>query len=237
MIKPKPILRADGTHRAFFGRKAGKTLHPHQRDLFDNFLPTLKIELLENGSIDAQSFFATASDQLIIEIGYGGGEHLARIAAQNPDTNYIGCEVFNGAIGKMLEKIETENLTNIRLFTDDAYKLLAALPDDALDQAYLLYPDPWPKSKHHKRRFVSFTTLDELARVLKPGATFRFATDIEDYANWTMAHILRHPQFYWPQCDAGSWHQSYEGWQATRYEQKARKEGRMQSFYFTFVRR
>jgi tRNA (guanine-N7-)-methyltransferase len=106
-----------------------------------------------------------------------------------------------------------------------------------VDAVYLLYPDPWPKTRHHKRRFVSPTTLDQLARVIRPGGTFFFATDIEDYANWTLAHIVREPRFAFEPDAPGSWHQPYPGWQPTRYEQKARREGRMISFYFGFTRR
>ncbi|MEQ1770537.1 MAG: tRNA (guanine(46)-N(7))-methyltransferase TrmB [Devosia sp.] len=169
-------------------------------------------------------------------MGTGGGEHLARIAAENPTTRFVGCEVFSGGIAKLVEAIDDSELENVRLFTDDALKLLVTLPDASLDAAYLLYPDPWPKTRHHKRRFISATTLGELARVLKPGATFRFATDIEDYANWTLAHVLRAPSFRFA-AEPGSWHMPYPGWQPTRYEQKARREGRDVSFYFSFLRR
>ncbi len=139
-------------------------------------------------------------------------------------------------IAKLLEAIDTNELGNVRLFTDDALKLLVKLPDAALDAVYLLYPDPWPKTRHHKRRFVSPTTLGELARVMKPGAVFRFATDIEDYANWTLAHILREPRFRFAPPAPGSWHVPYPGWRPTRYEEKARLEGRNVSFYFEFTR-
>ncbi len=120
--------------------------------------------------------------------------------------------------------------------SSDALKLLLKLPDASLDAAYLLYPDPWPKTRHHKRRFVSPTTLGELARVLKPGAIFRFATDIEDYANWTLAHMLREPRFRFIGTSPAEWHTPYPGWEPTRYEQKARLEGRHVSFYFQFER-
>ncbi|WP_407649011.1 tRNA (guanine(46)-N(7))-methyltransferase TrmB [Devosia algicola] len=130
----------------------------------------------------------------------------------------------------------SNRLKNIRLYTDDAYKLLCKLPDASLDEIFLLYPDPWPKTRHHKRRFVSPTTLKELARVLKPGCPFFFATDIEDYANWTLAHILETPEFVFAPSHPGAWHEPYQGWQATRYEKKARREGRMLSYYFTFRR-
>jgi tRNA (guanine-N7-)-methyltransferase len=135
-----------------------------------------------------------------------------------------------------VQQIVAEDIGNVRLFTDDALKLLLALPDASLEAVYLLYPDPWPKTRHHKRRFVSPVTLAELARVIKPGGMFRFATDIADYATWTLAHIVREPQFRFAPEKPGIWHEPYPGWQPTRYEEKARNEGRAQSFYFTFAR-
>lgn len=233
MSKQPPLSRS-GEERAFFGRRSGKKLLNSQRALIDTLLPELAITLPETGTLDMAKF--ANADRLIMEIGYGGGEHLARQAAENPDTQFIGCEVFTGGIGKLLEKVDAQNLQNISLYDDDALRLLKAMPDACLDGVYLLYPDPWPKSRHHKRRFVSPTTLAELARTIKPAGFFRFATDIEDYANWTLAHILRAPAFAWSPTAPAAWHQPYEGWQATRYEQKARREGRMKSFYFTFER-
>lgn len=231
-----PPLNRDGEPRAFFGRRLGRTVRAHQQGLFGTLLPELEVKLPEAGQLDPSTLFANSGD-LIVEIGYGGGEHLARQAAENPDTNFIGCEVYSGGIGKMLEKIANDDLKNIRLFPDDALQLLQKMPDASVDGVYLLYPDPWPKSRHHKRRFVSPLTLAELARVIRPGGFFRFASDIEDYANWTLAHIQRQPDFTWNPAAPGAWHEPYPGWQPTRYEQKARREGRMQSYYFTFERR
>lgn len=233
----KPILNVHGEHRAFFGRKIAKDMGPGQRKLFDSLLPALEISLPETGRVDPNALFEVPPDNLIMEIGYGGGEHLARKAAESPATGFIGCEVFTGGIGKLLEKIKCDDLSNIRLFTDDAIKFLKALPDASLDGVYLLYPDPWPKTRHHKRRFVSTVTLYELARTIKPGGFFRFATDIEDYANWTLAHILRSDSFIWSRQTPGAWHHPYPGWQSTRYEKKARREGRLKSYYFTFSHR
>lgn len=235
MTKPDhqlPLTRS-GEPRAFFGRRSGKKLHGGQQAVFDATLPALEIRL--SGRLDPQALFPGA-DKVIIEIGYGGGEHLALEAKRHPDVGYIGCEVFTGGIGKMVQTIAAEQLDNIRLFTDDALKLLVELPDAAVDEIYLLYPDPWPKTRHHKRRFVSPTTLSELARVLRPGGRFHFASDIEDYANWTLAHIVRAPEFSFAPEQPGSWHEPYPGWEPTRYEQKARREGRLTSFYFTFAR-
>jgi tRNA (guanine-N7-)-methyltransferase len=238
--KPDPSPRADhplnvdGEPRAFFGRRSGKRLHRGQDQLFKDLLPRLEIRLGE-GRLDPAALFPEAR-QIIIEIGYGGGEHLALEAERAADTGFIGCEVFSGGIAKLVQQIDQRGLDNVRLFTDDALKLLVKLPDASVDGVYLLYPDPWPKTRHHKRRFVSPTTLGEVARVLRPGGFFRFATDIEDYANWTLAHMLRAPGLAMPLVAPGSWHQPYPGWEPTRYEDKARLEGRMTSFYFEFVR-
>jgi tRNA (guanine-N7-)-methyltransferase len=232
--KPHHPLNASGELRAFFGRRSGKRLHSRQNVLYRDVLPTLEIRL--DAAFDPDAAFGGKSRR-ILEISYGGGEHLARLAGEQPDTSFVGCEVFSGGIAKLVQAIDERGLDNIRLFTDDALKLLVKLPAASLDAAYLLYPDPWPKTRHHKRRFVSPTTLAELARVLKPGAMFRFATDIEDYANWTLAHILRSPDFAFEPPHPGSWHEPYPGWQPTRYEEKARLEGRAVSFYFSFRRR
>lgn len=232
--KPHHPLNVHGEPRAFFGRRSGKRLHKGQDRLYAELLPDLEIALPEAG-LDLNDLFPDRPRRAI-EIGYGGGEHLARMAGENPGTGYIGCEVFSGGIAKLLEAVEERELGNVRLFTDDALKLLVKLPAASFDAAYLLYPDPWPKTRHHKRRFISPTTLSELARVLKPGSVFRFATDIEDYANWTLAHIVRSPDFRFAPGRPGVWHEPYPGWQPTRYEEKARLEGRMISFYLEFQR-
>jgi tRNA (guanine-N7-)-methyltransferase len=232
--KPHHPLNVSGEPRAFFGRRSGKRLHKGQDRLFKDLLPQLTIEFGDDPVDPAQLF--PESTSRIIEIGYGGGEHLARQARQNPSTGFIGCEVFSGGIAKLVQQIDEEGLGNVRLYTDDALKLLQKLPDASLDGAYLLYPDPWPKTRHHKRRFISPLTLGQLARVLKPGAIFRFASDIEDYANWTLAHILRSPDFRFAPERAGIWHEPYPGWEPTRYEEKARAEGRHLSFYLSFAR-
>jgi len=234
MTKPPP-LTVTGEPRAFFGRRSGKRLHKGQDRLFHEKLPDLEIALPE-GQLDPAALFPQA-EQVAIEIGYGGGEHLVRQALTHPDTGFIGCEVFSGGIAKMVEAIDAEAIGNVRLFTDDALKLLVKLPAASLSEAWLLYPDPWPKTRHHKRRFVSPAMLAELVRALMPGAIFHFATDIEDYANWTLAHILRAPAFRFAPVRPGIWHEPWPGWVATRYEDKARNEGRAQSFYFDFIRK
>ena len=150
--KPHHPLTLSGEPRAFFGRRSGKRLHAGQDRLFHEKLPGLEIALGE-GPLDLDALFPHRPRRAL-EIGYGGGEHLARIAAESPQTGFIGCEVFSGGIAKLLEAIDARALGNVRLFTDDALKLLVRLPDASLDGAYLLYPDPWPKTRHHKRRFI-----------------------------------------------------------------------------------
>lgn len=232
-----PLTR-DGKPRAFFGRRVGKALHGRQAELMETLLPELGIGLKNQADrLAPLTPFANPDAPLVLEIGYGGGEHLARQAMENSGTNFIGAEVFSNSIGKMLEKIADNDLANIRLYTFDALDLLRDLPDAAFDGVYLLYPDPWPKTRHHKRRFISPTTLSELARTIRPGGFFRVATDIEDYAVWTLAHIVRTPDFVWDHGAPGSWHVPFPGWQPTRYEEKARDEGRDQSWYFSFQRR
>ncbi|WP_299643823.1 tRNA (guanosine(46)-N7)-methyltransferase TrmB [Devosia sp.] len=233
--KPHHPLTLAGEPRAFFGRRSGKRLHKGQDRLFKELLPEIEITLGDT-SLDPAALFPTAPAKIVIEIGYGGGEHLSLEARRHPDTGFIGCEVFCGGIAKLLQQIDEEGLDNIRLFTDDALKLLQKLPDTCLDGAYLLYPDPWPKARHHKRRFISPLTLQELVRTMKPGTLFRFATDIEDYANWTLAHILRAPEFRFAPERPGLWHEPYDGWEPTRYEEKARADGRLRSFYLSFER-
>jgi tRNA (guanine-N7-)-methyltransferase len=235
MSKPPPLTHS-GEPRAFFGRRVGRPLTPGQQALVETLLPRLDIVLPQNARLDPRSLFADAPADIVLEIGYGGGEHLARKALENPGTGFIGAEVFSNAIASMLEKIDKTGLANIRLFSDDALKLLQVLPDQTLAGVYLIYPDPWPKTRHHKRRFISPLTMFELGRTLRPGGRFRFCTDIEDYADWGLAHMLRTPGFYWEHGAPGSWHTPYPGWQPTRYEKKARRQGREKSWYFTFRR-
>jgi tRNA (guanine-N7-)-methyltransferase len=232
---PHHPLNLAGEPRAFFGRRSGKRLHRGQEALYRDVLPRLSITL-DEGELDLDRLFA-GRKRRVLEVGYGGGEHLIRLAAQSAETGFIGVEVFSGGVAKLVQAIAAEGFDNVRLFTDDALKLIVKLPAASLDAAYLLYPDPWPKTRHHKRRFVSPLTLGELGRVLKPEALFHVATDIEDYANWTLAHILRSAHFRFAPDRPGVWHEPYPGWVPTRYEQKARLEGRTRSFYFSFQRR
>ena len=158
---------------------------------------------------------------LWLEIGFGGGEHLAYQAERNPGVGIIGCEPYLNGIGEPLKQIETRKLKNIRLHGDDARPLIDALPDASLDRVFILYPDPWPKTRHHKRRIISTEFLTSLARVMKPGAELRLATDHADYATWMLERLLAHPDFKWTAKSCDDWLKPWPDYTPTRYEQKA----------------
>ncbi len=166
-----------------------------------------------------------------LEIGFGGGEHLAHQAALQPEVSFIGAEPFVNGVAKLLALIEDKGLSNVRIHDGDARHLLPVLPDQSFERIYLLYPDPWPKARHNRRRFVSPETLSALHRVLKPDGLFLFASDIADYVAWTREHVAAHGGFR----EEGDPAQPFENWIQTRYEAKARREGRA-SAYLTFRR-
>jgi tRNA (guanine-N7-)-methyltransferase len=215
---------------AFFGRRKGKKLRAGQDGLVTDLLPRLRVD--PTGDIAA---FRGAFPELWLEIGFGGGEHLAAQARAHPKTGILGCEPFVNGMAKLLAAIDQEDLANVRLWDDDATKLLPLLPEGAFSRAYILYPDPWPKRRQRKRRLVSDDTLGMLARLMHPGAELRFATDIDDYAGWALARVMRSPHFRWTAERADDWRKPWEGWVSTRYEAKALREGRVPS-YLTFLR-
>ena len=215
---------------AFFGRRKGKRLRATHGDLVGTLLPRLRIDPDGIGPLRTQF-----PRDLWLEIGFGGGEHLAAQALANPDIAFVGCEPFLNGVAKLLAVIDRDGLSNIRIWDDDVTKLLPRLPEAALGRVSILYPDPWPKRRHRKRRIVSDETVATLARLMRPGAELRFATDIDDYAGWTLARILRSTEFRWTAERAEDWRRPWADWPGTRYEAKALREGRAPS-YLTFVR-
>ncbi len=223
------------TRENFFGRSRGKTLRPLQADLLAERMPELGLDLAQPAPADLASLFQAEVSRVRLEIGFGGGEHLHLESGRYPNTGFIGVEPFRNSMAKMLVALEADPRPNLRLFDDDATLLLDWMPDASLDGVDLFYPDPWPKKKHWKRRFVNERTLRRFARVLKPGALFRFASDIETYVDWTLQHIRDHEAFEWLAEGPADWHTPYEGWPGTRYEAKAHREGR-KGAYLTFRR-
>ena len=219
--------------RRRYGRRKGWKLRPHQAELVEKFLPQLS--LVPQKGADPKSYFTSAVHDVWFEIGFGAGEHLAAQAEANPDTGLIGAEPFVAGIAKLLSRIERGRLSNIRLYTEDARELLDALPDASLGCVFLLFPDPWPKTRHHKRRFVQEDTLDTLARVMKPGAELRFATDDAPYLTWALERFVAHPGFRWLAETASDWRVRPPDWPQTRYDAKAIKQGRSNT-YLRFAR-
>lgn len=198
-------------------------------------LPALRLDPRGAQVADLSTLFAKPVNSIRLEIGFGGGEHLVHRAGEEPQTGFIGVEPFVNSMAKLLASVEARGLENIRVYDDDATVLLDWLPEGSLDRIDLLYPDPWPKRKHWKRRFVSQVNLARFHRVLKPGGLFCFASDIDTYVNWTLQHCRRHGGFKWTARNATDWLTPFAGWPGTRYEAKARREGRS-SAYLTFRR-
>ena len=230
----RDLADPSGKAGAFFGRRHGKKLRKEQAESLSGLFPKLALDCQK--PVVPQQVFATPYQNYWLEIGFGGGEYLLRNAQAHPEIGHFGCEPFINGLAKLVAAIGRTGLDNIRLHDDDAVELLGQLPDASLDRIYLLYPDPWPKRRHHKRRFVSEATLAEFARVLKPQGLFCFASDIDHYVGWTLARLLKSPHFDWLADTAADWKQPWAGWESTRYEAKALREGRVPS-YITARRR
>lgn len=228
---------AEEAERAFFGRRKGKRLRGAQEERLARLLPALRVALPPGDApLDPRALFPGLDPEGIwLEIGFGGGEHLAAQARTHPKVGIIGAEPFVNGVAKLLRTIDEEALANVRIRDEDVTALLDRLPDACLDRVYLLYPDPWPKRRQRKRRFVSEASLAQIARVLKDGGLFRFASDIDDYAGWTLARALRCRALRWTAERAADWTRPYPGWPGTRYEAKAIAAGRRPT-YLEFAR-
>lgn len=230
-----PERRPERATEAFFGRRHGKSLRSRQREVLSGLLPRLKIDLEAAPPDRLARLFDVPVTAVRLEIGFGGGEHLLAEAGRFPDVGFIGVEPFVNGMVKLLSRLDETPRGNVRLYDDDATQLLDWLPQASVELIELLYPDPWPKKRHWKRRFVNAANLDRFARVLKPGGLFRFASDIDTYVDWTLLACRDHPAFDWRARSAADWNEPFEGWPGTRYEQKAVREGRRPA-YLSFTR-
>lgn len=238
MSKP---AQSGPAHGAFFGRRKGKSLRDLQSDVLTRVLPARSITL-EKLPDDVRQLFSCPISSVELEIGFGAGEHLLTAAERTPEIGFIGAEAFLNGIAKLLRRLDEGSsedrpaLPNICLWPDDVRALLEALPTSSLARIHLYYPDPWRKRRHWKRRFLVPDNITRLARVLKPGGELRFVTDWPDYAASGLAFLTQSPHFQWTATRAADWRYPWQGWQSTRYEQKALREGRQPS-YLRFFRR
>lgn len=199
-----------------FGRLKSRPIKPRQAALMDSLLPSLRLPEAPFTPLDLMPDAA----EVWLEIGFGGGEHMAGQAARRRDVLILGAEPFQNGVASALRHIDEADLGNVRIHEGDVRDALARMPDACLDRAFILFPDPWPKARHHKRRLINPQTLTELARVLKPGAGLRFATDWADYADWTLERVLASGLFDWPAERADDWRIPPEDHITTRYEEK-----------------
>ena len=237
-----PPERDDGARpwRNFYGRRHGKTLRKGQKELLETRLAELApkgVTWAENPArvpIDLAAIFPKARE-VWLEIGFGGGEHMIAMAGAHPEIGMIGCEAYINGVAMLLSGIERAGVTNLAIHPGDARDLLDVLPEGSIAQVFLLYPDPWPKKRHHKRRFMNPENLAALGRIVVPGGLLRVATDIGDYARHSLAAVRDDGGFEWTAERADDWRLPWRGWPGTRYEAKALREGRVPT-YLTFQR-
>jgi tRNA (guanine-N7-)-methyltransferase len=215
---------------SFFGRRKGHKLRIHQADLIEHLLPQLALDIGSPAPDSLRNLFDDGIEDIRLEIGFGGGEHLIAEAQAFPTIGFIGCEPYVNGMAKILTQIEAVNVKNIRLYAGDAAELVAWAPPRSMARIDLIHPDPWPKRRHWKRRFVQDATVKAMARILKSEGEFRFVSDIDDYCAWTLAHLLRSPDFFWLAERAADWHLPWAGYTMTRYGRKAEREGRKAAY-------
>jgi len=216
--------------RRIYGRRQSHRIRPARKRLLDERLPQLQIRVPDDGSVIKPSeVFSPQCSQHWLEVGFGGGEHLAAQAQANPDVGLIGCEPYVNGVARLLSL--TEQADNVRVVIDDARLLLKALPAASLERIFVLFPDPWPKARHQKRRIVNPETLADMARLLRPGGELRLATDIMSYARPMLSASLADGRFVWLAERPADWRDRPKDWPATRYEEKARQAGRKPVFF------
>lgn len=221
----------------YYGRRKGKPLTAARQAVVDELLPRLRIARPAPGeTADPRRWFSAPVDAVWLEVGFGGGEHLATQAERHPRVGIVGAEVFVNGVASLVRHVAAKSLGNVRIFDDDVRLLLPALPGAALGRVFVLFPDPWPKARHAKRRFIGPGTLDRLAELMADGAELRVASDHPVYVRWVLEHVPVHPAFAWPVESAADWRAPPADHVATRYEAKARAEGRIPHF-FRFFRR
>lgn len=223
MTSPHPPLRS-------YGRLKSRPIKPRQAALMDTLLPQLRVPA---EPFDPRALIPGLTEAWL-EIGFGGGEHLAAQAAKHKDVAFVGAEPFHNGVASALRHIDEAGLTNVRLHDGDARELLARMPDASLDRIFILFPDPWPKARHHKRRLLQADVAVELARVLKPGGRLRFASDWANYVDWSLERLIGTPGLQWTAEAAADWRTPPADHVTTRYEEK--RLGDCAPVFLDFVR-
>ncbi len=228
---PQPMTaHGEHFHGSFFGRRKGHKLRDHQAALIETLLPRLALDVERTTENSLDALFNSPVQTVRLEIGFGGGEHLVAEARAFPNIGFIGCEPYINGMAKILTQIEAHDISNIRLFAGDAAELLTWLPASSLSRIDLIHPDPWPKKRHWKRRFVQDATIAAMARLLKPGGEFRFVSDIDNYCTWALIHLRRAKDFVWTAERANDWRMPWAAYTMTRYGSKADREARRASY-------
>lgn len=209
----------------FHGRRRGRRLRPGRAARLATLLPGLRVAVPPSGRLDPGTQFPPATSAVWLEVGFGAGEHLAAQAAAHPDIGFIGCEPYVNGVAALLARIDEAGLANVRILDDDARPLIECLADASIGRVFVLFSDPWPKARHHPRRFIGEATVAALARVLADGGELWFATDDGGYVRWALDHVTRHPAFAWTARRAADWRCPPAGWVPTRYETKALARG------------
>lgn len=207
-----------------FSRRHGKTLTPRKKQVMRELFPEIEItreSIADGTSIDTLFPENPAPISVSLEIGFGAGEHLAGLAKANPEMACIGCEPFINGVAALVDHMDVGDIHNIRIYPDDVRELIAALPDDCINTIYILFPDPWPKTRHHKRRLVNQQTLSMLSRVQKKSGKLLLASDHHGYASWMLEHVMAHPDYAWTAKEKADWLTPPSFWVNTRYETKA----------------
>ena len=214
-----------------FGRRGGRPLSGRQKLLMDDLLPKLSIPMAAGTLVDPDSLFP-GKDEVWLEIGFGGGEHVSGQAKAHPNVGILASEVFFEGIAKLLGQIEDTDLENVRVWPEDGRELVEGLAPNSIDRAFILFPDPWPKARHQKRRIIQPDFLDAISRIMKPGGRVRFATDVRSYADEALERFLAHPNFEWTAIEADDWRNAPEDHIQTRYQTK--KLGDIDPVYYDF---
>ena len=210
----------------WYGRRTGKPLRKTRKKLYEELLPTIRLDPEpQNIPTDLKSLFPNPVREVWLEIGFGGGEHLAAQAEKNPDVGIIGCEPFVNGVASLMKHLDVNGVANVRIYDDDVRHLLKLMAPGSLARIFILFPDPWPKSRHHRRRIVKDETVLQFVHLLKNGGELRFASDHQGYVSWALRHLLQNDDISWIARRPEDWRIPPPDWVETRYEQKAKARG------------